>query len=407
MSSQETGSPSNNRRTTSLVAVKSNPPVISDVWQIADLPDMLAPLFSSLRALWVCSERFGAKNASRFSSITRFVIHQVELSVHSEAWDALLRVIDNASPSNMTNVKAGLVYAQESIVALQECFYNLKAHLSEGGPVSDGINLVYHELNDEIIFANVEWQYRRLTNILQIVDNLRAHTEKIGSKLTDPFEIYTAEGDILSRSHFPDHRFDVCAKALLNQNAPDPDEIIQNIVNKESERQKAIREREPRYPLALLTSHMTIVCSFSPPTVTISGGPLSHTALDAAQSKLPSCCANKIPEAKNTKMKMEMVFNKVSNPTGQHVYRLVIPDQYCETSLHVTMFVHTLLTVVEAELCWNLCGTHSLIDPDFGETHYFIFKKVDPMAFKKATAAGSDLAAAKAKLAELEAAGTV
>ena len=438
------GSPARTSTIKASSSSSSAAPTLSDVWAIEDVPDMMGPLFSALRALWTCSERFGAKEGRgdaltsssspslsasslsasggvynkkgrRFNSLTRFAIHRVELSVHAACWDAVQRVIADATAKSITAAKETVVSAHEAIVTLQEAFYTVKERIVECGPSADGFHLIYKELDDTMIFSNVEWQYRRLTHVLEIIDNLRENTKKIGSKLTDPFEGPAmgiaaggggsggaAEADVMSRHHFPDHKFAVASAALLDQNAPDPDAIIQSIANKEAERQRALLERAPRYPLGLLTSHMSIVCSFGPPTVTVVGGPLSHSALDALQSRLPLCCANKIPDARHSAMRAEVVFSAVPNAANQHVKRLVIPEQYCETSVHAVKFVHTLLTVVDAENCWHLCGTHALIDPDFGETHYYVFKKVDRTLIRNGGPATEALEAARAELEALE-----
>ena len=351
-----------------------------DAWRMEDVPDTIAALFPSLRSLWVCSTELGVKRPWRFTSIVRFAIDRVELTVHAACWDALPRLLGSLIPRTHTAVKECLISAQESTVTAQEGFFNLKLSQAEGGAASDNRHLIFADLDGEedTLFARLEWQYGRITSLLDVVDTLWKNPNKVGSRLTDPFAP-TAQVDPLDESSMPTFTFNKAVRAINEQDAPHPTTIVNRVRDKFNilADQESPQRTAARVPFEKLSAHMAIHVSFSPPTVTITGGPLSPDALETAQSTLPKMCTNINVDQKHHRNKDDCSF--VVIPHEQDVTRMVIREQYCETSVHLSAFLHTILSIVESEQCWNLMTSHALMHPgDGGEVHWFLFRKSKP-----------------------------
>lgn len=368
-------------------------------WSIRDTADTIPPLFSSLRALWVCTSMFGPKHVSRFSAIVVYVVERVAATVHTNCKGAIDRILDH--PSTATAVKQDLVAAQDAIVAVQEKYYELQASQTECGVLNreSGLHLVLSDVDDEALFAAVEWQFERLRGILMCVDALRADPNKIGSALTDPF----VGVDLLDPSVMSQGQFMKAAGPLLSESAPSADAILDRMASKAdtvAKKQRSGAEAAAaaaRIPFHLLGNGLIVMMEFNPPVVTLVGGPLSTNCLDMCQYMLPLCCSNATVRSLTRKTK-EVMFLPIpivrrkqhvtstaaddvassaysysgasvspqatadeerellaQDPTNRAM-QLVIHEQFCDEA-HKCHMMATLLDIIDTEDAWDMTDT--------------------------------------------------
>lgn len=359
-------------------------------WCIRDVADTIPPLFSALRALWVCTPMFGPKSLSRFSAIVAYVVERVTSTVHAKCGNAIDRLID--SPAAATAVKQDLVAAQDAIVVVQEQFYALQSSQTECGVLNRdaGLHLILSDVDDAALFAVLEWQYERIRGILMCVDVLRANPGKIGSALTDPLtNVDLLDERAMGQPYFVKHM-----SALVSEDAPTADAILNRMAAKadalQAKKGGSSAASAARIPFHLLSSGLIVMLEFNPPVVTFVGGPVSVNCLDTCQFTLPMCCSNTnvqsltrktpdvmflpVPIIKRTAAEDAAAVSNKSSPSNV-VMQMVIHDQFCDEA-HICHMIATLLDIIESEDAWKMTDSLAESIPSRKtEMHLFHFRK--------------------------------
>lgn len=338
---------------------------LKNPWNVKDLADSFPPLFSALRALWVCSELFSPAHIHRFSAAFVHVVQRTEQTVHDATYDVMDRFVD--APSKATVLKEALVSSQDAIVSIQECFYELRTSLSSSG-VYGKSHIIFSDVDDEAIFSLLEWQFERLGGLNQMIDILKRDLNKVGSALTDP----VTSVDLMNPDVMPQPVFLKHLGAIEREEAPSADTILARMSDKAaaaSQKSKSAALLAPRAPFDKLTSHLVVMVDFNPPVLTLIGGPVSASFLDAAQYTLPMCCSN---------TQVRCVARKAPDPIficiGPNIQQLKIYDQFCDEEIHVSHFLLTILDLLEAEDAWKMCDVSGL-HLEGCERHVMHFRK--------------------------------
>jgi hypothetical protein len=345
---------------------------IRSPWSVRDVADTMPPLFSALRALWVCTPLFGPeKGRSRFSAMVAFVVQRVEAACHDAGYRAVDALIE--SPSAALRVKQDLVAAQDAIVAVQEQYYSLQTSLSSCGVTgTSGVHTVFADVDDVALFSVSEWLFERSKGLLMCVDALKQHPDKIGSALTDPLShVDLMDPDALSQPTFLKY-----LDEIVHEEPPSAEAILSRMEQKQaalnggmsSAKQKA-SVVAPRVPFDQLSGGLCVTVAFNPPVVTVMGGPVSVGFLDTAQYSLPMCCSNTQTRGSISKKAIDAVFVKVAD----NVHQLVLRGLFCD-EINVVSFLASLLDMVEAEDAWKMTdvlGQHI----DGKEVHTMHFRK--------------------------------
>ena len=319
-------------------------------WEPENGMDTAPPLFSALRAMWVCCPFFGSKNPKRFSAIVRFIIQNAEHCIHIGCGTTLQQFMD--APFKSTQIKGTLVGAQDTIVTLQEQYHSLRDKLaSASGASTEADHMIFVDHDDDELFRRLNWQYYRVTGVLQLIDILKKDMNKVGSSLTDPL----VGVDVLDPDVLDEGKFAKILHQIENSDAPDPGAVLERIGNKRSPQKKSYA---PRMNFSQLTSNLIVHVEFNPPTLTIVGGPMSEAFLDSAQSALPLCCSNTVVR-RVTRKALEPTFKEIE----PNVRRMVIEEQYCETDTTMTHFFATLLDLLETEDAWSMNGSMAGVAP--------------------------------------------
>jgi hypothetical protein len=314
-------------------------------WDPENGMDTAPALFSALRAMWVCCPLLGSQNPRRFEGIVRAVVASVGDCMHRSCGTLLQAFID--APFKATKIKSQLVGAQETIVTVQEQFHEMRSKLSASGVTNETDHLFFSSGDDESMFRHLNWQYFRITGILQIIDALVKDMNKVGSALTDPF----VDVDLLDPDAMYEERFAKLVNIVETSDAPDPNAVLERMGNKRTPVKKTFA---PRVNFSQLTKNLVIHVSFNPPVVTIIGGPVSEAFLDGAQMALPLCCSNTIAKSV-TRKQVEPMFKEIA----PNVRRLTLDHQWCEVDTTTTHFFATLLDLLETEDAWSMVGSMS------------------------------------------------
>jgi hypothetical protein len=340
-------------------------------WDVRDVSDTIGPLFSALRALWVCSPLFGPlQGHSRFSAMVAFVVQRVEVEAHNAGCDVVDRMV--ASPSAALGIKQRLVAAQDALVAVQEQFYELKSTLSSCGIMGGlSIHAVLSDVDDAALFSLAEWYFERIKGLLMCVDVLRHQPDKIGSALTDPLcHVDLMDPDIMGQPTFLHH-----LDEMIHEESPSADAILsrmdakQQLIGKSAPPKNNAATAAPRIPFDQLCGGLCVTLAFNPPVITIMGGPVSVGFLDSAQYSLPMCCSNTQSRGAMSRKATDAVFVCL----GKNVQQLSLRGLFCD-EVHIVSMLTTLLDLLEAEDAWKMMdslGQHI----DGQEVHTIHFRK--------------------------------
>ena len=343
-----------------------------DTWAVRDLGDTMPPLFSSIRVICLCSKQFGALQPDRFLAMIRYLINRVQRSVHDATFDCVRRVVD-AGHKSISKVKRDLVDAQEGCVAVQEEFFAMRRKIAECEDSGSAHHAALEGVDDRDLFNVAEWQYERIIALLASLDAMKEGVEKIGSALTDPLSMDTV--DLMDPDSISQERFVKFVHRLIHEPAPNPLSIIERMGKKGVRGAPPVaRQHAPRVPFNKLSNTLCLYVLFKPePVVTILGGPLSDASLDALSNALPLCCAQTVVESNLRKVHTPVFYSLLSG--GR---RMEIHDQYCETDIHVSKFLLTIVDVIETEDAWEMIDALANVEIEMEkdcEYHQLLFRK--------------------------------
>lgn len=389
----------------------------SPQWKVEDIADTLPPLFTSLRALWVCTDMFGAANAPRVTKLMVCVVRLVEEAVHDAGAHVVDELMAGVPQLLVGRIKERLVHAQDATVTLQETFYNLKEQLvGTFGMVDPSVQSssstagtsphppppeIFADIDDEALFSLAEWQYQRLTGLVHVLDLLAEDWDKLGSVLTDPFSGGN-DVDLMHPDRMPQPVFLKHLRRIEKESAPNAEEITARIDQKNkvdpfaqrklarrassggggssgenNNAATAVASAVPRTPFEKLTHHMIVTCEFNPPVITITGGPLSNSFVDTVQYMLPQCCSNTQVRSfakERPQMGADPMFVAVSPTTIQ----MRMDALFCDDEVHVSHILATLMDLIEEENAWKMMDSNAqLIVSGSGQKvlHTLFFRK--------------------------------
>jgi hypothetical protein len=342
-------------------------------WPMTEISDAAGPLFSSLRALFLSSTTFGGKKSSRFLSLIYWVIRKTEVSIHDACGNCLKRILER--PAVALQVASDLVSAQDASVSVQEAYHRLKLAIIDHSPNPAAAEELFMSVDDESLFAKLEWQFHRCTLLNHMVDALKKDENKIGSALTDRLEPL----DLLEPSAIDQQMLMREVEDIVCKDAPNPSAVLERMGVKAQNADKAlISQFAPRVPFEELTSTLCVNVIFNPPEVVIAGGPISEKTLDAMSKALPQCCSNRAVTSLRKVLapcKWEKVLGHATS-SGRHgpVVRMEVAEQFCDIDVAQSHFLSTLFDLIESEDAWSLTNCQAHVERG-KHVHTFIFRR--------------------------------
>jgi hypothetical protein len=338
-------------------------PADGAVWDVAEVPDAAPPLFSGLRATFVCCTLFGAAHRPRFNALVDHVIWRVEEAVAAAGRHVLRDICDR--PACQPAVKQRIVVAQDAAVTLQEAYYDLVQGLADAGGVLFG-----GVAAGDMVFDTIDWQYARLALLLKLTEVLREQPHKIGTALTDglvAFDLMHGEGITQENLLREIERVDV-------EDVTTPNDILDRMGIKAAK--MATIAAEKKEVLAVTTTALVVTFSFDPPTITVAGGPLQHECLEAIATITPMSCSN----VASGMMRMGAVgvpkleFARLSDSA----VRLTVENRFCDDAARSHVMV-TALDCIEAD-GWVCVDSHGTGDGPLEVFTLFLKRRVQKHA---------------------------